>query len=254
MHGGTLPLRLPKPAAIVFGAIAMGCSCALAGERPAVVELFTSQSCGTCPPADQLLSKLAQREDIIALSCAVTYWDYLGWKDTLALPECNKRQRMYAKLLHGEVYTPQAIVNGRERCVGSSEPAIEAAITTTVLPADGGAVDVKVEKRGEVLHLEAGAASAGSPYRSGRVIVIAAAQTVEVPIKRGENAGKVVTYANVVRNIADAGEWSGQAVSFDLPLQTVQPDGADFLVVLVQDKSGAIIGAGKLNASPKSGI
>ncbi len=235
-------------AMIATGAAAHAAS---AGERPAVVELFTSQSCSSCPPADRLLGKLAQRDDIIALSYAVPYWDYLGWRDTLALPENAKRQRAYAeRSWHGEVYTPQVVVNGLAHCVGSNLPAIESAITKTRPMVEDAAVEVELEKQGDQIHVEAGAAPAGSKFRSGRVLVIAASESVAVPIKRGENAGRDVTYYNVVRRIAEAGSWKGEAKSFDLPMGSVKPKDADFIIVLLQDDaSGAILGAAKLQSS-----
>lgn len=227
---------------------------ATALDRPAVVELFTSQSCSSCPPADRLLGELAKREDVIALTYAVSYWDYLGWKDTLALPENAKRQREYAeKRWHGQVYTPQAVVNGLEHSVGSNLANIEAAMTKTRPSIEHAAVPVKLEQRGRDLHISVGAAPSGSSYRQGRLVLVAGAKSVTVPIKRGENAGRTVTYFNVVRGISEAGKWSAEEAEFQVPIDKVQVKDADFLVAILQDdKTGAIIGVAQLALPGKS--
>ena len=99
------------------------------GVRPVVVELFTSQGCSSCPPADALLGRLAKRTDVIALSLPITYWDMLGWKDTLASEANTRRQKAYAAVMgHGAVYTPQIIVDGVLDVVGGRIASVEAAI------------------------------------------------------------------------------------------------------------------------------
>lgn len=223
-------------------------------QRPTVIELFTSQGCSSCPPADRLLNKLAERKDVIALTLAVSYWDYLGWKDTLASPEHNERQRRYAKLAdRSGVYTPQVIVNGLEHCVGSNLAAIEEAITKTAPTLAAARVSLSAERRSGRLAIAAGDAPEGSAVRGARVLVMAAEREVSVAIQRGENAGERVTYSNVVRKITDAGRWTGQAATFDLPLDKVRGDNTDLLFVLLQDdKTGAIIAATQIERPTKA--
>jgi hypothetical protein len=216
----------------------------LAAPR-AVVELFTSQGCSSCPPADALLVELAKRPDLVALTFPVDYWDYLGWKDTLAHPAFTARQRAYA---HGrsdrQIYTPQAIVNGTKPCVGSDRAQIEALIGETpgrrTLP-----VEVSAAENGSTVTVEISAAS-GQPAADVWVLPVARSRTVR--IGRGENDGRTVTYANVVRGVTRVGEWRGEATRLEVPLATARGE-ADGYVVLVQvtrgTKPGAILGAAK---------
>jgi hypothetical protein len=225
--------------------LALAAPLAAAKRDFAVVELFTSQGCSSCPPADRLLNQLARRENVIALSFPVSYWDYLGWKDTLASPENNQRQRDYAeKQGHGKVYTPQIIINGLEQCVGNDMAKIEAEIRDSAKTLRDARVELTVERKDGNLHVRAGDAPQGSPYHSGRLIALAVAHAIEVPIKRGENEGATITYSNVVRNISEAGQWRGAAAAYDLPLASVMRKDADFIVLLLQDEdTGAILGA-----------
>jgi hypothetical protein len=214
----------------------------------AVIELFTSQGCSSCPPADRLLADLAQRPGIIALSFPVTYWDYLGWRDTLARPENAQRQRNYALARgDGQVYTPQVIVNGVEGCVGSNLAAIESAVqsTSTIVAKD--AVPLLVKRENGQLFIETGGAPPGAKHKSGTVWVASVSHTATVPITKGENAGSHVTYTNVVRGLTAAGEWQGQPTSYALPLSAVPKDG-DMLVVFLQEENlGAIVAAARID-------
>ncbi len=208
------------------------------------IELFTSQGCSSCPEADQLLEQLAQRPDVIALSFPVSYWDYLGWKDTLARPENTERQRNYAKILgEGDVYTPQAIVNGMQDCVGSNLAAIESAVQSTAPIIGKEAVPLSVHHGDGKLIIDIGAAPAGSRHRKGKVWVATVLRSLTVPIKRGENAGNVVTYTNVVRELTEAGQWEGAPASYAMPVSALPKDG-DMLVVFLQAESlGPIVAA-----------
>jgi hypothetical protein len=243
-------MTLASACLLVLGAVSAQAN----EQRPTVIELFTSQGCSSCPPADRLLNTLAERKDVIALTLAVSYWDYLGWKDTLASPEHNERQRRYAKKAgRPGVYTPQVIVNGLEHCVGSDPKAIEEAIAKTAAAVASTRVDLSAERRGGRLAIVAGDAPEGSAIRGARVLVMAAEREVSVAIQRGENAGERVTYSNVVRKITDAGRWTGQAATFDLPLDKVRGDNTDLLVVLLQDdKTGAIIAATQIERATKA--
>ena len=211
----------------------------------AVVELFTSQGCSSCPPADAVLVDLAQRPEVVALTYPVDYWDYLGWKDTLAQPGFAMRQRAYAHLRGDrQVYTPQLVVNGRKPCVGSDRAEIERFIAPgsrdhAALPAD---VTLS-EQGGKVLIKVSG--EAGLPAAVW-VLPVLRSQTVE--IGRGENRGRSITYANVVRGMTRLGEWTGGEAQFEAPLGVARAEG-DGYVVLVQAthgvKPGAILGAAK---------
>ncbi len=141
-----------------------------APKTASVIELYTSQGCASCPEADQLLNRLAQRPDVIALSFPVSYWDYLGWKDTLARPENTERQRNYAKILgDGEVYTPEAIVNGMQNCLGNSLADIETAVKTTKPLLGKEAVPLSVRLEGDKVIIDAGGAPPGSRHQKGKV-------------------------------------------------------------------------------------
>ena len=212
---------------------------AAAGPQ-AVVELFTSQGCSSCPPADALFVELAKRPELVALTLPVDYWDYLGWKDTLAHPSFTARQRAYAhRRSDRQLYTPQAIVNGTKPCVGSDRLQIEAALAPS-LP-----VDVSAAERDGTVTIEI-AAGPGEPAADVWVLPVLRSQTVQ--IGRGENGGRTVTYANVVRGVIRVGEWRGAATRLEVPLATARGE-ADGYVVLLQmthgTKPGRILGAAK---------
>jgi len=213
-----------------------------------VIELYTSQGCSSCPEADQLLNKLARRPDVIALSFPVSYWDYLGWKDTLARPENTERQRRYAKILgEGEVYTPQAIVNGMQNCRGNSLVDIETAVKATVPLIGKEAVPLSARFEGGRLIIDAGAAPRGSRHQKGKVWVASVLSSLTVQITRGENAGNVVTYTNVVRELTEAGEWRGAPVSYALPVSSLAKDGDMFVVFLQTGNLGPIVAAARVS-------
>jgi hypothetical protein len=216
----------------------------MAWGNASVIELYTSQGCSSCPEADQILEQLSHRPDIIALSFPVSYWDYLGWKDTLARPENTDRQRSYAKALgEGEVYTPQAIINGVKNCVGSNRDEIEAAVEATAPVVGENAVPIFVRRESAKLIVEVGGAPEGSRHRKGKVWVATVRQPLAVPIQRGENAGAVVTYTNVVRKLTAAGDWEGAPAAYALPLSDIAPDGEALVVFLQAESFGRIVAA-----------
>ncbi len=211
-----------------------------------VIELFTSQGCSSCPEADQLLEQLSHRPDIIALSFPVSYWDYLGWKDTLARPENSERQRKYSKIIgDGEVYTPQAIVNGVRNCVGSDRAEIEAAVEETAPAIGKDAVPIIISRGDGKLIIDIGPAPDGARYTKGKVWVATVRPPVSIPIQRGENAGVVVTYTNVVRKLTEAGDWYGATTSYALPLSSVADDGESIVVFLQAETLGRIVAAAR---------
>lgn len=222
--------------AIVIGALA---AWALAGEARAegvrnVLELFTSQGCSSCPPADRILGQLARDPDTLALSFPVDYWDYIGWKDTLATPNYTARQKAYASTAgKGQVYTPQLIVNGLTDVVGSDLAAIERAEHETSKRSGVLSVPLSLIERDGKLRIAVGAAEAASPHDAG-VYLVAFASSRTVVIQRGENAGATLTYANVVRGMTKVGDWSGAAVNLEADLAQAHLDGADSYAVILQ--------------------
>ena len=217
-----------------------------AQEQPkAVIELYTSQGCSSCPPADKLLKKLAKRNDIIALTLPVDYWDYLGWKDTLASPVFSARQRAYAKTRgDGQVYTPQAVIDGTYHVVGSQASSIEQAISKSKEKLKNARIPLSVETRGDTLIITVGAAPSNTRVKPATIWLALVKKSIPVKISRGENRGKIITYHQVVRNLTPVGQWTGQEVTIRLPkrhLQSKETDGCT--VLLQQDTAGPILAA-----------
>ncbi len=222
--------------------------CIALAETPAkpvsVVELFTSQGCSSCPPADRILQGLAQRPDIIALTFPVTYWDYLGWKDTLASPENARRQRGYAAVQgESEVYTPEMVVNGLKSCVGSDLNAVESALRSTANIIHKDAVPLSAKREGNRLIIEAGAAPQDSSHVRGKIWIASVRHTAPVQIGRGENAGRAVTYTNVVRGLVAGGDWQGAPASYAVPAASLPKDGDTLVVFLQAETLGPIVAA-----------
>jgi hypothetical protein len=201
-----------------------------AEAQPVVVELFQSQGCSSCPPADINVNAVADRPGVLALSFAVTYWDDLGWKDTFASPQFTARQWAYAHgLRHGNVYTPQVVINGRRDLVGNDAGELSSAIGSAVRPATA-----KVT-------LTAGRATVEASPAAGTAdvwLVRYDPRVQQVPIQRGENGGKTIAHKNIVRQLVRLGGWSGQRVEFALPAST---DSVLKTAVLVQARNGGPI-------------
>lgn len=210
----------------------------------AVLELFTSQGCSSCPPADRLFEKYAERKDIVALTLPVDYWDYLGWKDTLASPRYSQRQRRYAHARgDGAVYTPQVVVNGRAHAVGSHGSEIDTKIDQLISTV-GLELEPVVRRVGDTLEIMV-PAKPGSIERGSVTVWIASVQSkADVKIDRGENRGEALTYYNVVRNMSAVGMWSGKAETYHVPLHSVHHTSAEKCAILLQrGNGGPIIGA-----------
>ena len=211
--------------------------------RPVVVELFTSQGCSSSPPADALLDELNRRPGIIALSLNVDYWDYLGWRDTLASADCTRRQRDYAaRRGDNKVYTPQAVINGREQMVGSDRRGLLAAVARE--RARGGAwpVAVSLSKGDHEVWIDIAAAS-NPELRHATVWVVSVVPRAVVEIGRGENAGRTVAYTNVVQKIVPAGMWHGEQTRLTLPRPAIMNKGTFCVALLQADGTGPILGA-----------
>ncbi len=222
-----------------------------AGEPRAVVELFTSQGCSSCPPADRLMGELSRDPSLVTMSLPVDYWDYLGWKDTLALHGHSIRERAYSETRGDrEVYTPQVVINGIVHVLGSDKAAIEQAIAQTrrsvkpltlpvTLSVANGKVSVSVP-------------AANDEHRSGEVWLCPITGKAQVEIGRGENRGHTLAYYNVVRRWVKLGDWNGKAETFSLPV-TDLPNAEfslqdiDRVTVVVQSgvatKPGLMLGA-----------
>jgi hypothetical protein len=210
----------------------------------AVVELFTSQGCSSCPPADELFTELAREPDLITLTLPVDYWDRLGWKDTLARHAFTERQEAYADVRgDDDLFTPQAIINGRESAEGAERNQIERAADATAASLK---VPLSVARKGDNVVLSVGAA-AGAPKSPAVVLLLPYYASREVAIGRGENARRKVTYTNVVRDIRIVGDWTGAPVTQAIPAAELKD--YDGVVVLLQQgspqKPGAILGAAR---------
>jgi hypothetical protein len=232
--------------AIGVCAIASIVSPALAQPR-AVVELFTSQGCSSCPPADQIIGELAKDPGVIALSLPIDYWDYLGWKDTLADSRFSARQKAYSRMRGDrDVYTPQVVVNGSKHVIGSDRDRIEGAMVETRKAEGVMSVPVTMSVSGKQLTVSVEAARGEVPAH-GEVWICSVAKSVPITISRGENRGKEVTYHNVVRNVLKVGDWNGSSGSWTVPLENISHDGVDAAVVYIQDgsrdKPGPMLGA-----------
>lgn len=210
-----------------------------------VVELFTSQGCSSCPAADALMLEMSKQAGMIPLTYPVEIWDYLGWKDTLAKPAFTKRQRAYAAMVAGKrVYTPQTIVNGAAHCVGSDLSAISR-LKSSTSRASGVSLGVAATGDGWT----ATALVPDETLRGARVILLPVASRQTVQIGRGENSGRTITYANVVRDIIDLGPVGSAERKVEIARRDVTVDKADGFALLLQSgmlEAPATIWAGVL--------
>lgn len=221
----------------------------------AVLELFTSQGCASCPPADALLEELAEDPDVIAITLAVDYWDYIGWKDTLAKHGHSLRQKAYAEQRGDRmIYTPQIIVDGVMPAKGSDKAAVQKAITRAKEKSLALSVPVQLSVKGSDLVVDISGPAASGTHAgvfSGDIWVCPVIQSHEVAIGRGENAGKTVTYTNVVRGWIRLGPWNGHAATFTVPLDRIRQENEDGVVVMLQSGTpatpGPILGAARLS-------
>jgi hypothetical protein len=214
--------------------LGLGIVSAVGGERPIVVELFTSEGCSSCPPADALLAELAGRPDVLALSFHVDYWDRLGWRDPFSSPAATERQQRYAELLRlATVYTPQMVVDGRWQAVGSDHAEVQRALDSAghtvaevpvALAIDRGLAQIKL-------------GAAGDPV-SGAVLLIGFDRRHVTAVQRGENSGRTLAHVDVVRGIEQVAQFHGQASVIEVPIHW----SCDRLAAIVQGSDGAILG------------
>ena len=227
----------------VATALTAGAS-AFAAEPRAVIELFTSQGCSSCPPADKLLGELTYDQSLIALTLPIDIWDYLGWKDTLALPGHTKRQKAYSHVRgdHEGVYTPQAVINGAVQALGSDRAAIERAIKQSHDNKATLSLPLTMTLDGNRLTVTAPAVANENATAEAWLCPIT--KSVAVAIGRGENTGHTFTYHNVVRRWVRLGAWNGQSATWSVPLSDFKTDGVDAVAVIVQ--SGAASAPGPM--------
>lgn len=204
--------------------------------RPLVVELFTSQGCSSCPPADAYLGKLTARSDVIPLAFHVDYWDGLGWRDRFALPQAVERQNVYARNFHrSSVYTPQLVIDGKFDAIGPGGASLERALSS---PREGVPVSIAV-READVL-VELGAQPGGPPCD---VVIVAFRRHAVSPIGRGENAGRTLEEFNIVRGIRTLGTWKGATERFRLPVASLPTDATDVAVLVQPYGQAPIAGA-----------
>jgi hypothetical protein len=205
-----------------------------AQESPVVVELFTSEGCSSCPPADAFLTDLARdRRDVLPLAFHVTYWDYLGWKDPYSLDAATARQREYARHLGDDgVYTPQMVVDGTTGFVGSSR----SQGLSVIAGAPRKTVPVSMARDGQTLVIKVGPGAGRA-----QVLLVGFDPSHETHIGRGENGGHTLLESNIVRSLTPIGTWSGSAVALRQP-----PPAGEGFAVLLQAEDGRIIGAARL--------
>ena len=203
---------------------------------PVVVELFTAQGCSSCVAANAMVGELAERPDVLALTFAVDYWDYLGWPDTFAKPEFTDRQQAYARKLDlREVYTPQVVVGGRAQASGVKGEAVEA-LVATALKTPGNPPDMLF------IGARRGAVGSGPSPRGGADVWLVRydPRSLEITPKRGDNKGQTLVQRNVVREIVRLGGWRGRPTAYRLPATKLE--GLAMAVIVQAPKGGKILG------------
>jgi hypothetical protein len=213
---------------------------AQAATRPTVVELYTSEGCSSCPPADEYLGELARRPDVLALSFHVDYWDDLGWRDALALSSSTSRQRRYAHQLGlASIFTPQAILDGRESFVGSDRigiaPRLARSTVTVPLALSRERAELIVD-----VGLETGAID-------NDIVLIPFRREVVIPVARGENRGRVLREFNVARELRLIGHTSREPQQLHVPIGSLPKDATDVAVLAQRPAQGPIVGAARLD-------
>ena len=206
-----------------------------AETRPVVLELFTSEGCSSCPPAEVIVNELALRPNVLPLSFHVDYWDGLGWRDRYSLASATERQRGYARTLrHSSVYTPQAIIDGSHDIVGSQRAAVMQAVSG---PREGVATSVTVS--GGTIQIHVGA---GSDAVAADVLLVGYLREATTPIGRGENSGRTLKESNIVLSLHELGRWNGQPREFRLSVDKLPENVTDIAVLVQSAGQGAILG------------
>ena len=208
---------------------------AAAADRPVVVELFTSQGCSSCPPANVYLNELSkQRTDVLALAFHVTYWDYLGWKDPFSLQTATDRQASYGQRFGDGSYTPEIDVDGETGLVGSHREGVEVAIAKASARS-AAAADVRVAAKDGKVSIDVGRGRGAA-----KVYLVGYDREHITAVGRGENRGRTMPESNIVRSFRSVGDWQGAPVHIEQPF----PDGEEVAVIL-EGFDGRIVGAAK---------
>jgi hypothetical protein len=225
-----MSMPLTVYAAILSMALTAGST---AQAQPVVVELFTSQGCSSCPPANASLAAISNRPDVLALSFGVTYWDYLGWKDTFAKPEFTQRQVSYERGLgHDGPFTPQIVVNGSTDTVGNRLGDVEHLVAESRLSGP------QISVAGTTVSIGAVSSSESADVW----LVRYEPRTINISVARGENEGVTLPHRNVVRELTRLGSWSGRAASFAIP---AAQSGLATAILVQKPHGGAILAAYK---------
>ena len=237
-------ISLAGPAAALGALLFTGSAHAAEDRVPIVVELFTSQGCSSCPQADAFVGELQSRHDVIAMSFNIDYWDYIGWRDTLASHENTLRQQAYSKVLAAhQVYTPQMVIDGDEDVAGNQRDKALQIIEKCKHEDLEARVPVVLKLAGDEIDVVIG----GGAHREATVWMAHTLSERSVDIGRGENRGRVLTYHNVVRSFAAVGKWSGDALVLRLPAKGQPGENSDGIVVWVQaGEMGQILGAAQI--------
>jgi hypothetical protein len=224
---------------LAVAALVVALPAVAAPERPVVLELFTSQGCSSCPPADAYLSELShQRTDVLPLAFHVTYWNNLGWKDPYSLDVATQRQSEYGARFGDGSYTPEMVVDGKTGLVGSNRSAAEVAIQTAKQSGVTAAAVVAAQK-GNAISITVGAGTG-----SARVLLIGYDSEHRTTVGRGENSGRTLIESNVVRSMEQIGEWNGAPLTLSVAMQA-----GEKAAVILEAPDGAIIGAARVSAA-----
>jgi len=237
----TLTLLAVPALLLALPALWNGCFAAPPGDPgPVVVELFTSQGCSSCPPADELLGELAKQPNIIALAFHVDYWDDAGWRDRYSMSEATARQRRYVERLRlPSAFTPQMVIGGSRSFVGSDKQGIAAAIAQA---AAGIPIDAAIRQEELTVTLPE------SPdHANYEVNLVAYFPRATTQIGHGENSGRTLTEYNVVRQVRRLGSWSGKGSTFRLSLNSFPGDANRAAVLVQRTNQGAVVGAVAVN-------
>jgi hypothetical protein len=207
-----------------------------AETRPVVLELFISEGCSSCPPAEVIVNELAQRSNVLPLTFHVDYWDELGWRDRYSLAAATERQRMYARTLRrSSVYTPQMVIDGSRDIVGSRRAAVMQAVSGR---RDGVATSVSVNSETIQIHVRG-----GSDAATADVLLVGYLREATTPIGRGENSGRTLKESNIVLSLHELGRWSGKPREFEMSVSRLPENVTDIAVLVQSTGQGAILGA-----------
>jgi hypothetical protein len=229
-------LRRSFKSRLVAGAMLCSAAAANAGERPAVVELYTSEGCSSCPPAEAYVGELAGRPDILALAFHVDYWDDLGWRDRFGLPESARRQRAYAQALGlPSVYTPQIVLDGRSDFAGNDVASI-----TKHLSENRSGIAVRLAVNDAEIEIDLGMQEEAAP---SDVVLVAYRRSAVSAIGRGENSGRTLKEFNIVRAVQTVGRWDGRAQRYHAQVVSLPKDATDVAVLVQPLGQGPVIGA-----------